>query len=70
MTTLFRRILAPATALLAIGSAAEARAPQVARPALWEVSDPDTKVYLFGTIHLLPAAMKWRSAKLDEALSN
>jgi len=49
---------------------AEARAPQVARPALWEVSDPDTTIYLFGTIHLLPQNYQWRSAKFDQAMAS
>ena len=70
MNKLLRRFFAPVAALLSLGSAAEARAPQAARPALWEVSDPDTTIYLFGTIHLLPGDMKWRTAKLDEALTS
>jgi uncharacterized protein YbaP (TraB family) len=49
---------------------AEARVPQVAHPALWEVSDPDTTIYLFGTIHLLPKDYQWRSAKLDDAMAS
>jgi uncharacterized protein len=47
---------------------ATARAPQVAKPALWEVSDPNTTIYLFGTIHLLPENLQWRSPKLDQAI--
>jgi uncharacterized protein YbaP (TraB family) len=70
MNRLFQRLFAPVAALLTLGSAAEARAPQVARPALWEVSDPDTTIYLFGTIHLLPSDMQWRTAKLDHALAS
>jgi len=70
MTKLLQRFIAPVTALLALGSAAEAKAPQAARPALWAVSDADTTIYLFGTIHLLPSDMKWRTAKIDQAMSN
>lgn len=44
-----------------------AKAPAQARPALWVVSDPDTTIYLFGTIHLLPQGMKWRSEAFDRA---
>ena len=33
---------------------AEARAPEAGRPALWAVSDADTTIYLFGTVHVLP----------------
>src|SRR5438270_13647452 len=70
MNKFLQRLFAPVAALLSLGSAAEARAPQLARPALWEVSDPDTTIYLFGTIHLLPSDLKWRTAKLDEAMAN
>jgi len=65
-----QRFVAPVTALLALGSAAQAKAPQAARPALWAVSDTDTTVYLFGTIHLLPSEMQWRTAKIDHAMAN
>lgn len=30
-----------------------------AHPALWKVSDADTTIYLFGTIHALPADVSW-----------
>ena len=46
-----------------------AQSPVKARPALWAVSDPDTTIYLFGTIHLLPPGTKWRSTRLDGALA-
>jgi uncharacterized protein YbaP (TraB family) len=72
MKKLLQRLFAPVTALLAFGSAgsAQARAPQPARPALWAVSDNDTTIYLFGTIHLLPQDLQWRTAKLDEAVAS
>lgn len=66
--TLFKRLFAPFAALVALASPAAAKAPQ-ARPALWEVSDADTAIYLFGTIHLLPEQYRWRSPKFDEALN-
>jgi uncharacterized protein YbaP (TraB family) len=56
--------------LIALGAVpAAARAPQPARPALWEVSDPDTTVYLFGTIHLLPQDVQWRTPTFDQAVA-
>src|SRR3954451_3100743 len=70
MTKLFQRIAAPLAALFALGSTAEARAPQPAKPALWEVSDDDTTIYLFGTSHLLPDDAKWRTPKFDQAMTN
>lgn len=58
-----------ATALLPALASARAPAPApAARPALWEVSDRDTRIFLFGTIHLLPTNYVWRSAKLDQAV--
>ena len=72
MKTFLQRLLAPFAALLALGPAAnaQAKAPApVAHPALWEVSDSDTTIYLFGTIHLLPDAYQWRTAKFDQALA-
>jgi len=44
---------------------AEEKAP---RPALWLLADEDTKIYLFGTIHVLPPGFKWRSAALDRVV--
>lgn len=67
---LWRRVGAALGLSLLVGSVpAEARAPQPARPALWQVSDADTTVYLFGTIHLLPANYQWRTAKFDQAMA-
>jgi hypothetical protein len=69
MMTLIKRFFAPFAALLALAAPAAARVPQ-ARPALWAVSDADTTVYLFGTIHLLPPNYQWRTPKFDAALAN
>ena len=39
------------------------------RPALWQVADEDTKIYLFGTFHLLPKDYRWRTPRLDSAMA-
>src|SRR5256885_203825 len=67
----FRRTFAALGLSLALAAPAAARttAPPVAHPALWAVADADTTVYLFGTIHLLPENYRWRSVKLDEAVT-
>ncbi len=36
-------------------------------PALWRVRDADTTVYLFGTLHVLPAKLAWRRANVQAA---
>lgn len=38
-------------------------------PALWKVSDDDTTIYLFGTVHVLPVDLEWYDAEIDAALS-
>ncbi|HEX8238601.1 MAG TPA: TraB/GumN family protein [Allosphingosinicella sp.] len=38
------------------------------RPALWLLADDDTRIYMFGTIHVLPPGFRWRSAALDRAV--
>lgn len=58
----FRNTLAAiAAALGMLVAPAQARAPQPveSRPALWKVADADTTIYLFGTIHALPADVPW-----------
>jgi uncharacterized protein len=67
LKSILRRVLAALGISLLLASSAEAKAP-VANPALWAVSDADTTVYLFGTIHLLPRNYDWRSDKLDRAV--
>lgn len=37
-------------------------------PALWQVSDEDTTIYLLGTFHALPRGFRWRSERLDEII--
>jgi uncharacterized protein YbaP (TraB family) len=47
-------------------AAPEASGP--ARPALWKVGDEDTTIYLFGTIHALPAGLTWFNGPIEAAL--
>lgn len=65
---------------LATGSAAQQPAvkPEVAvaaaaipdpHPALWKVADKDTTIYLFGTVHALPAGVRWLSGPVESALA-
>lgn len=37
-------------------------------PAIWKISDVDTTVYLFGTVHVLPPTLTWHSPAVDKAL--
>lgn len=61
------RPLALVLALLGAPLAAQAPAEPPARPALWRLSDADTTVYLFGTIHALPPGVKWLEGPVAQA---
>ena len=39
-------------------------------PALWRMSDADTEMYLFGTVHIVPYCVKWKSPKVAALLKN
>jgi uncharacterized protein YbaP (TraB family) len=67
-TGFFRPLLAVALgAVLASGSAA-ARDTRPPEPALWQLSAGASKVYLFGSIHMLPRDWRWRTRAIDAAI--
>lgn len=53
---------------LAACTTAQARSDEV-RPALWKVADADTTIYLFGTIHILPEGLEWRTPAIERAIA-
>ena len=70
LMTVMKRIAAALAALIACllapiafaqGTATLVPAQKLApaRPALWVVSDADTTIYLFGTVHALPPGIDW-----------
>ena len=69
MKLIKRGLAALGLASLAIAPTTAAEARTSRGPALWQVSDKDTTVYLFGTIHLLPRESRWRTPKLDQAMA-
>ncbi len=48
---------------------APAYASEKVNPALWLISDHDSKIWLFGTIHALDKKIKWRTPKITKALT-
>lgn len=74
MIKLLCAVAAPIALLLAgSGVTASARpgghvAVQVTHPALWKVTGPNSTIYLFGTIHLLPADLDWFDGSVASAL--
>jgi hypothetical protein len=47
-----------------------AAAPSIAAPAMWEVRDEDSVLWLFGSFHVLPEAVEWRTPLFEETLAN
>lgn len=72
LKTLMMRGLA-AFGLVALASCTTVPQPTPAagpQPAMWQVSDQDSTIYLFGTIHLLPPNSTWRTPEFDAAVQN
>lgn len=67
---MLKRLLVRIAASLGVATmvGAPAVATTTARPAMWEVKDRDTTIYLFGTIHLLPKGYAWRTPRFDQAV--
>ncbi|MEP9361142.1 TraB/GumN family protein [Sphingomonas sp. KR3-1] len=42
--------------------------PYEVHPAIWRISDPDTTIYLFGTVHTLPPGFRWRNPGLEAVI--
>jgi uncharacterized protein YbaP (TraB family) len=52
--------------LLTIGLAA----PAAAAPAMWRISDEDSQVWLFGSVHAFNTRVKWRTSAFNKALKD
>lgn len=59
----FRPLAAGVAALALFGCA-----PKAQGPAMWRLSDADSEIWLFGTVHVLKPDLKWRNARIDDAL--
>lgn len=44
--------------------------PQPAGPAMWRVSDGDSRIYLLGTIHALPKGVSWTTPAYKAAMAD
>jgi hypothetical protein len=70
----FKRLTASAVAL-SLGLAGCAPGVEtlprgaVPGPALWQVSDKDTTIYLFGTVHALPRDKNWFDGRIERAFT-
>lgn len=42
--------------------------PYQPAPAIWKISDADTSIYIFGTVHSLPPGFRWRNPALEAVI--
>ncbi len=71
----FKKAVAATLAPALFASVAFFTAPSQAEtptegPALWKLSDEDSNIYLFGTVHILKPTTKWRTDKINKAYSS
>lgn len=66
---LARALLVPLLLPASLPARAPAVAPVVARPALWKVEQGPATLWLFGTIHALPADYTWRNPVIDGVIA-
>ncbi len=64
-----KRAIGAVAALAVAACSTTARAPEAPRPAMWKLADADTTIYLFGTIHMLPKDLAWRTPALERAMA-
>lgn len=64
MTRMFYWLAAGAVALLCLP------APAMAAPAMWEIRDEDSAIWLFGSFHVLPEGTPWRTELFDQVLAD
>ena len=70
---MFTKLIKQGLGVLGLATVAASGSPAVARsnaPAMWEVKDKDTTIYLFGTIHLLPQDSRWQTSKFEKAINS
>lgn len=61
---------APAQQVLPAQSVASPAPTAPLKPALWLVSDEDTRIYLFGTIHVLEPGLRWFEGPVASAFES
>ncbi|MEO1967958.1 MAG: TraB/GumN family protein [Sphingomonadaceae bacterium] len=61
---------AQAAATKAEAAPAAQAASTLATPALWKLSDKDTTIYLFGTVHALPKGVNWDHGAVAKAMGS
>lgn len=62
-----KRVLMAAASGFTLAGFAAAEAADA--PAMWKMTDKDSTVYLFGTFHILPAELEWKTEAYEKAMA-
>lgn len=69
MRTWVLALLFAATTMLSACEPAP-RTQVAGEPALWRIADADSEIWLFGSVHVLPADVRWLSPRIAAALDS
>lgn len=58
-----------AVATSCTGAADKPTAPAEPAPAIWRLQDADSEIWLFGTVHVLPPDLDWKSPAVETAFA-
>lgn len=58
------------TTALAVAGSALLAAPALADPSIWHLSDEDSDIYVFGTVHILRPDVEWRTDEVMAAFAS
>ncbi|GAM97128.1 lipoprotein [alpha proteobacterium U9-1i] len=59
-----------AAGALALAGCAPTPSPDATgEPALWRITDADSEIWLFGSVHVLPPALDWRGPRFEAAFA-
>jgi uncharacterized protein YbaP (TraB family) len=58
------------TVLASVATAQTDYAAIEANPGVWSISDEDSTVYIFGTVHILPPELDWQTSDVTAALAD
>ena len=66
-TVLFRALSVTAFLFIGLLQPAQAQSSAAINPALWTITDEDSTIYLFGTVHILNPEVRWRTPAIHNA---
>lgn len=64
-----RAVWAAVLALTMLAAGCAPAPPQTGAPALWRIADEDSEIWLFGSVHVLPRDLHWRSDAVEAAFA-